>query len=1106
MAILNDSIVRGGLRVTDDANVGGNVQAATFNGLPLSGSVGANTIPIRDSNGYVYFNYINTNAGVDNTATSSSYFLYANSDGWIRKANAATIKSALSIVADTNQTIKAKNNGSGTAITFGADDAIELIQGSNITISVDSTNKTITIAGTANTATAADNILDGSNSGTQITYAPYSSQQSRLSFDTSSTNPTRTDRLNLNGYLYATKLYSGGNEVLTSYSETDTLATVTGRGATTSTQVTMTGGLIVTGANLKLDKISAPTSSGGTTYGNGSNGQVLKSNGTTVYWASDSNSNQTVKGNGTAFGASDAVDILGTSPISVTANTTNKTITIAVADATTSAKGVIALTDANLNTMINQLSTGSSTPTDNDYYVSQYVGGGTTTTTYHRRPMSALWTYVKGKADSVYATIGHSHTLSIAADSGTSALSLALGSKYKLTAGGSTFIFTMPSTPNALAAVATIGGSNTATYPYHRIMRLAATHGYADTEGTFYLTANYNGGPYYIFRVEQRANADNAAPSDSVIRILLTNADPANLKLGQYNYTENNVRYVQTDVFVKVGTWPRMTLYKFGQNTAGTFTFYNSTEATDAASHTEAYKGLDGSSADYASYACIGANAYSRTADGAVAVSTGYASSGHSHTITANATDGIWDITGTNGTNAVTYAVDAYSAKGTSARFYTAATNPTLTTRLNYDGYLYATKLYSGGTEVLTGHQSIKTLDTTATTAQSTSSSETITGSGTIKLHKVAKTGTYSDLIGKPTIPATNVIPTTTTANKVLLSTSVGGTAAWSAWSTAGFLETNSSGVVSVSSNIQKGTTSADTNIYISGLVLGNPSDVGKSYIQNEIPSGQLPKNQTFYLPFMASGDGGVLATQYWVGQQGYTTNTGTVIGSGLTAEYFVVGNGTVNVKISSMRPSTSSTTWSTSSDVYVPTMKAISNYVTGLGYTTNTGTVTSVRVQAGTGLSSSTSTAQSSTLDTTISIASGYKLPTTTEWNNKGKIYRHNLTVEEYNGDWVYCFSFITSNGTQVTTMTGLANLIANGQTVTSTVRYKYGVGGYAYDGGNDMQYPLFGVGVYKVGKLTTIAFLYCGDDFSPQNTNEYGVTDFSAPLVISEDDVETV
>ena len=43
------------------------------------------------------------------------------------------------------------------------------------------------------------------------------------------------------------------------------------------------------------------------------------------------------------------------------------------------------------------------------------------------------------------------------------------------------------------------------------------------------------------------------------------------------------------------------------------------------------------------------------------------------------------------------------------------------------------------------------TLNTTATTAQSTAASEAL--SGTITLHKIAKTGTYSDLIGTPTIP-----------------------------------------------------------------------------------------------------------------------------------------------------------------------------------------------------------------------------------------------------------------------------------------------------------------------------------------------------------------
>ena len=78
-----------------------------------------------------------------------------------------------------------------------------------------------------------------------------------------------------------------------------------------------------------------------------------------------------------------------------------------VPDASSSQKGVTQYTAANLSTWINQLTEGTSTPVDADYYVSQYVSGGTTTTTYHRRPMSALWTYIKGKADAVYAPKSH---------------------------------------------------------------------------------------------------------------------------------------------------------------------------------------------------------------------------------------------------------------------------------------------------------------------------------------------------------------------------------------------------------------------------------------------------------------------------------------------------------------------------------------------------------------------------------------------------------------------------------------------------------------------------------------------------------------------------
>lgn len=103
---------------------------------------------------------------------------------------------------------------SGSATTS----AFTLAAGSNITLTDSGT--TITIAATdTNTATAVDNILDGSNSGTAITYAPYTSKQSGLSLYTGTTAPDGTTRLNLNGYLYATKLYSNGSEVLTSHQD-----------------------------------------------------------------------------------------------------------------------------------------------------------------------------------------------------------------------------------------------------------------------------------------------------------------------------------------------------------------------------------------------------------------------------------------------------------------------------------------------------------------------------------------------------------------------------------------------------------------------------------------------------------------------------------------------------------------------------------------------------------------------------------------------------------------------------------------------------------------------------------------------------------------------
>lgn len=77
--------------------------------------------------------------------------------------------------------------------------------------------------------------------------------------------------------------------------------------------------------------------------------------------------------------------------------------------------GETSLTNA-FNALCNAATTGSSDPQDNDYFISQYASGAQDT--YHRRPVKTLYNYIKGKLDSVYAALSHSHAAS-AISSGT---------------------------------------------------------------------------------------------------------------------------------------------------------------------------------------------------------------------------------------------------------------------------------------------------------------------------------------------------------------------------------------------------------------------------------------------------------------------------------------------------------------------------------------------------------------------------------------------------------------------------------------------------------------------------------------------------------------
>ena len=130
--------------------------------------------------------------------------------------------------------------------------------------------------------------------------------------------------------------------------------------------------------------------------------------------------------------------------------------------------------------MLNSLSTGSTTPIDADYYISQYVGGGTTTTTYHRRPMSALWSYISGKISSSLGLTSTNY-------GGTAAKATAdaSGNNIKTTYlnGGSITVTPSTTTVNSITAIGTLPTLTFTPNSSTKNMAIAWSQGTLPTKG-----------------------------------------------------------------------------------------------------------------------------------------------------------------------------------------------------------------------------------------------------------------------------------------------------------------------------------------------------------------------------------------------------------------------------------------------------------------------------------------------------------------------------------------------------------------------------------------------------------------------------------------------
>jgi len=139
----------------------------------------------------------------------------------------------------------------------------------------------------------------------------------------------------------------------------------------------------------------------------------------------------------------------------------------------------------------NELDAVSGTPQDSTYYISQANDG---TTGYYRRPVSALYTYIKNKLDSVYAALSHNHAASAitsgtlgVARGGTGATTFTSGNAL---IGAGTNAVTTRAIKNLSAATAVATGTdlvnmNTLYYSTFRTAQIPDLAASKITSGTF---------------------------------------------------------------------------------------------------------------------------------------------------------------------------------------------------------------------------------------------------------------------------------------------------------------------------------------------------------------------------------------------------------------------------------------------------------------------------------------------------------------------------------------------------------------------------------------------------------------------------------------------
>ena len=611
-------IVTGAARFLNTINgsISGNAatasDAAKLNGYASDTAASNNTIARRTANGYIFATYFNQSSGAE-TPTSSSYIIYANSDGYFRKSTVANMKTAMSLNNVENKssaTIRGELTSSNVTTALGftpatsdhthttsiatstATNQITLAYGTKYAITAGGTSYVFTMPASDNTNTT---YTIGTN-GNNVTLTPSSGsvQSITVPYATSAGSASPTA-----GSAYYVQNLTGASR-----------ATTTGKSWVSMMNSSSTGSPVLPTAGkwwhvLSLDCWnSAPNNwvsqlaiatqdTAGVWY------RKNPSSGTSIDEAAW---NRLAEGDasGNAVNANKATSASYLSAFRAT---------IASADDLNALKGdgiKYANVQANIVSNYGDGLVVAIPWSGNANYAHQLYFDDSSYVCGHRSLNNGTWSDWKRFIDESNYTdytvkkdgTGASGTwgISITGNAATAtklqtARTISLGNDFQ---GSANFDGSDNITISASYYNVGMSSGNKSNYPWHRFLSTSNRSGqWTDVDAIIDIRRTYNGGPYGRLKISLRTNGTGTAVSASARWIYRVGFSVSDVKIAYWGVTGNAV---YCDVFCNCGAYARTTVYQIQGSRVWTLVEsreVNDTTTTDKKTSYEVYSTIE---------------------------------------------------------------------------------------------------------------------------------------------------------------------------------------------------------------------------------------------------------------------------------------------------------------------------------------------------------------------------------------------------------------------------------------------------------------------------------------------------------------------------------